>query len=294
MYQEFFNLAEIPFTTSPDPRMIYFTNQHREALAKTQYAVSNKMGLCTIFGPIGSGKTSLARLLYHNLKETDNYEISMIVSPDFTTKAALLRGIMSEFEASPKRSHDKNLRFFQNFVTEKYGEGKTLVLLLDEAQTLSDDQLETLRHILNFETDTEKFIQIVLFGQNELGANLDAKPSLKSRVTMFGALSSLSPSETAEMIKFRWTVAGGGRSPLTPETITAVYKYSRGLPREICKLCNEALTLAFVDSKKKITPDLVDKAAENLRIKDQEPLGEDIKKQRRARKKKAKKKGAKK
>lgn len=289
MYQEFFGLAELPFTTSPDPRMIFFTNQHREALAKAQYAIENKMGLCTIFGPIGSGKTSLARLLYHNLKEADNYEISMIVSPDFTTKAALLRGIMAEFQAPPKRSHDKNLRFFQDFVTGKYGEGKTLVLLLDEAQTLGDDQLETLRHVLNFETDTEKFIQIVLFGQNELGANLDAKPSLKSRITMFGALSSLSPSETAEMIKFRWKVAGGGRMPFTPETIGAIYKYSRGLPREICKLCNEVLTLAFVDSKKKVTPDLIDRSAINLRIKDQEPLEEDIKKRRRRKTKEVKK-----
>jgi len=275
MYQKFFNLVEIPYSLSPDPRYLYLTSQHREAIAKCQYIIKQKGGLAVVYGDIGSGKTSITRRLFTLYKDNSKFQIAMIVNPNPGTKRALsekafLRNILAEFEGQLKRSHGKNMIELQELVTQTFQANKILLLLIDEAQQLSKSMIEVIRSMLNFETDKEKLIQIILFGQNELATTLDTIPAVKSRVAMFGALSSLNLKDTREMIQFRWKVAGGGNLPFSLRSVEEIWSLSQGLPRGICKLCNESLIKAFVAKEKKVTLAMVKLAAKELRMKKKE------------------------
>ncbi len=266
MYQQHFGLIEIPFTISPDPRYLFLTSQHKEALAKCLYIVKQNGGLAVIYGDIGTGKTTIARRLYQLLKEDTTLDVAMIVTPDLKTDAAFLRRIMAEFKVQPRRSYSQSLTEFQSFVTQSYAKNKNLVLVVDEAQQMTTSMIEVIRVLLNFESDSAKFLQIVLLGQNELAGILDKIPAVKSRVTMFGALSSLTKSDAEQMIAFRWKAAGGDNHPFTPEALDAIFTLSRGLPREICKLCNESLIKAFSTGGKEVTAEMVEAAANELRL----------------------------
>lgn len=266
MYQQHFNLVEIPFSISPDPRYLFLTAQHKEALAKCQYIVSQKGGLAVIYGGIGTGKTTIARRLFQVLRDDPTLEVAMLVTPDLKTDTALLRRVMAEFKVQPKRSHATSLDEFQKFATDAFAHDKNLVVLIDEAQQMTPQMLEVIRIFLNFESDTAKFIQIVLLGQNELAGVLDKISAVKSRVAMFGALSSLTKEDTEQMIAFRWEAAGGTQHPFTPDALDTLFLLSKGLPREICKLCNESLIKAFVEGKTEVSAQMVKSAAKELRL----------------------------
>lgn len=269
MYLDFFNLTELPYSLSPDPRYMFLTPQHKEALSKCQYIVSQKGGLAVIYGDIGTGKTTVARRLFQLLRDDPKTQVAMVVTPDLKTDTAFLRRVMAEFGAQPRRSYALSLAEFQDFATKAFAEDKNLVLLVDEAQEMSPKMLEVIRIFMNFESDTAKFLQIVLFGQNELATTLDRMPAVKSRVAMFGALSSLTNKDAEDMVSFRWEMAGGKEHPFTPEAMDALLDLSRGLPREICKLCNESLIRTFVEGKEKVTPGAVKSAAKELRLEEE-------------------------
>lgn len=266
MYLEHYSLAELPFSISPDPRYLFLTPQHKEALAKCQYIVSSKGGLAVIYGDIGTGKTTIARRLFQVLREDPQLQVAMLVTPDLKTDTAFLRRVMAEYSVQPKRSHALSIAEFQNFATQAFTKDKNLVLLVDEAQQMTPRMMEVIRIFLNFESDNAKFIQVVLLGQNELASTLDKMPAIKSRVTMFGALSSLTKDDMEAMIDFRWKAAGGNKHPFSLEAITAIYELSRGLPREINKLCNESVIRAFVNDKHEVSADMVKAAARELRL----------------------------
>ncbi len=267
MYLEYFGLAELPFSISPDPRYLFLTPQHKEALAKCQYIVNQKGGLAVIYGDIGTGKTTIGRRLYQLLKQDPRQEVAMLITPDLKTDTAFLRRVMAEYNVQPKRSHALSVAEFQNFATQAFMKDKNLVLLVDEAQQMTPQMMEVVRIFLNFESDNAKFLQVVLLGQNELATTLDKMPAIKSRVAMFGALSSLTKDDMEAMIDFRWKAAGGsGHHPFTTDALTAIYESSRGLPREINKLCNESLIRAFVMGKDEVTADMVHDAAKELRM----------------------------
>jgi len=267
MYTEYFGLAELPFSISPDPRYLYLTPQHREALAKAQYIVDQRGGLAVIYGDVGHGKTTVARRLYHLFREDHTKQTALLITPDLKTDSALLRRVMAEFGVPPRRSHALSLSAFQEFAAKAFTEDKTLVLMVDEAQQLTPRMIELIRVFLNFETDTQKFIQVLLFGQNELATTLDKMPAIKSRVAMFGALTNLTRHDMEAMIDFRWKAAGGTTPhPFTAEALDALYSLSRGRPREVNKLANESLIRAFVAEQHDVTADMVQGAARELRL----------------------------
>jgi len=270
MYSEYFGLAELPFSISPDPRYLFLTSQHKEALAKCQYIVNQKGGLAVIYGDIGTGKTTIARRLFQLLKQDSRQEVAMLITPDLKTDTAFLRRVMAEYNVQPKRSHALSVAEFQNFTTQAFLKDKNLVLLVDEAQQMTPQMMEVVRIFLNFESDNAKFLQVVLLGQNELASILDKMPAIKSRVAMFGALSSLTKDDMEAMIDFRWKAAGGAQHPFTPDALTALYELSRGLPREINKMCNESLIRAFVRDKREVMFDMVRDAAHELRMAEPE------------------------
>jgi len=181
-----------------------------------------------------------------------------------------------------------SLAAFQEFAAQAFAQDKTLVLMVDEAQQLTPRMLELIRVFLNFETDTQKFIQILLFGQNELATTLDKMPAIKSRVAMFGALTNLTRHDMEAMIDFRWKAAGGTQHPFTAEALDVLYDLSRGRPREVNKLANESLIRAFVSEQHEVNAAMVRSAAHELRMDAPPAPSEATPKKRMAKKEKTK------
>lgn len=271
MYESYFGLKERPYSISPDPRFIFLTTQHQEALAKCQYAITQKMGLSAIYGDVGAGKTSLARRLWEQYAADQQFNFAMLVHPNYPSPYQLVKEIRREFGLDkPRRSLTDSLDEFQEFLIGEHQKGKTSVLVIDEAQNLRPPLFETIRQLLNFETNTQKLLQIVLFGQNELATKIDRMPELKDRITIFGALSSLTKEDIDAIIEFRWKVAGGNDHPFTPEATTTIYRYSKGSPRKLCKLCDNALIRALSSELKSIDQHIIEEIAQEIRLKEAE------------------------
>src|ERR1700694_1150346 len=145
MYEAFFGLKEKPFRISPDPRFLYFAPQHREVLSKCQYMISNKVGPVYVFGPIGSGKTSIARRIYQELADDPAFRVAMLVSPNLKSPNAFLRTLMDEFDVKTERAYDRSLANFSTFLIQEFEAGRTPVLLIDEAQHLRRSILEVIK-----------------------------------------------------------------------------------------------------------------------------------------------------
>jgi general secretion pathway protein A len=269
MYEAFFHLHERPFSISPDPRFFYLTSQHREALTNCQYMITNRIGPVYVHGDVGTGKTTIARRLYQQLVDDPHYQVAMIISPNLKSANALLRLIMQEFQVKTEKKYEDSLRNFGAFLQQKASEDSVPVLFIDEAQLLKADMLELIRFLLNFETNTQKLLQIVLFGQNELAYHLESKKELKSRMYR-SALASLTRSDMEKMIEFRYQVAGGQQHPFTAAALDELFRLSLGLPREVCKLCDMVLLRAYANQANPIGPDLIAQTAEQLAIRSEE------------------------
>jgi len=269
MYEAYFKLKERPFSISPDPRFFYLTAQHREALTNCQYMIANRVGPVYVHGDVGTGKTTIARRLYQQLLDDPKYILAMIISPNLKSSNALLRLIMKEFNVKTDKKYENSLTLFGEFLQDNAVKGKIPVLFIDEAQLLKPDMLELVRFLLNFETNTQKLLQIVLFGQNELATNLESKKELKSRMYR-SALASLNRSDMENMIQFRFQVAGGVKHPFTPEGLDELYKFTLGLPREICKVTDMALLRAMVNNRHEVNADIVRQTADQLAVNEQE------------------------
>jgi general secretion pathway protein A len=269
MYETYFNLKERPFSISPDPRFFYLTSQHKEALTNCQYMITNRVGPVYVHGDVGTGKTTIARRLYQQLLDDPKYILAMIISPNLKSSNALLRLIMKEFNVKTDKKYENSLTLFGEFLQDSAIKDKIPVLFIDEAQLLKPDMLELVRFLLNFETNTQKLLQIVLFGQNELATNLESKKELKSRMYR-SALASLNRTDMESMIQFRFQVAGGEKHPFTQDGLDELYKLTLGLPREICKVTDMALLRAMVNQTHEVTAEIVRQTAEQLAVNEQE------------------------
>lgn len=266
-YLSFFGLNEEPFTASPNPRFLYTSPQHHVALQKTRYVVSAKKGLCVVFGDTGTGKTTLSRLLYQKFID-DGFETALLTNPSYPTPFQLLRTIMQEFEY-PKygRSYKASLDRLKEFLYTQAAKGKkTLVLIVDEAQTLKLSMLEFLRQLLNYETNEQKLLQLVLFTQNELRGKLRRAKNFNNRIALKASLENLSPTDSEEMLEFRWTVAGGEKFPFSPSGLDAIYEFSAGVPRTQVILADNCLLVAFLKKQKEIDRALVTEVAKDQEI----------------------------
>lgn len=268
-YLTYFDLKEEPFSTVPSPRYLFLTPIHATALGKTEFIVEAKKGLTVIFGETGMGKSSLARLLHQKFLDK-SFNSVLLTNPSYPTPNALLRTIIQEFQI-PKtaRAYKDNLDLFKAYLyNQALEKGQTVVLIVDEAQTLRFPLLELLRQLINYETNEQKLLQLVLFAQDELRLKL-AHPrgkSFRSRVAMASTLDRLAPAEVEKMIDFRWQVASGGNShPFEPRALQRIFEDSKGIPREANILADNSLLLAYLRKRKKITRKLVEVAAKERR-----------------------------
>ena len=260
MYAKYFGLSETPFKITPDPRFLWYSNQHKEAKAKIDYHLSQKDGPVYLSAEVGLGKTSIAQRLRDEFAADKSKKVVLAFAPNLKTANSFMRFIAEEFEVKTARAYADTLKNFERYLIEQYKAGITPVLLVDEAQNLPHDTLKTIHHLFNFTTKSEFLLQIALLGQPELHKRIKRFRSLFSRMYM-AKLHPFDLQQTEEMMKFRWTVAGGKMLPFEKQSIEEIYRLTGGIARDICKLANESLLLTVVEKKRFVDKDTVFSAA---------------------------------
>ena len=264
MYTSYFGLKEKPFTIAPDPRYLFMSELHREALAHLLYGLQSDGCFILFTGEIGTGKTTVCRCFLGQLPpETD---IAIILNPKVSV-LDLLRTICEELaipENDEPPSNKKYIDLLNAYLLDAHARGRTTAIIIDEAQNLDKDVLEQLRLLTNLETNTHKLLKIILLGQPEL-RNVLAAPEmlqLNQRITSRYHLAPLSPDDVRRYIQHRVMVAGGGTQRLfTAEAIRHIARISHGIPRIINLLCDRALLGAYVEGASVVSLNIVKKAA---------------------------------
>jgi len=258
VYNSFYKFAEAPFNITPDPRYLYLSAQHQEALNHLLYGVQQRKGFLQLTGEVGSGKTTVCRALFDALG--DRYSTAVVLNP-MLTESQLLRAIVREFGIDkPARDRLRNYELLNEFLLAGVAAGRDAVLVIDEAQDLAPSLLELVRLLSNLETNNQKLIQIILAGQPELRAKLDdpALRQLRQRITIRYHLRPLSERDTVTYIRHRIHVAGGNGLPSFDDgAIRELYSYSGGIPRLINALADKSLLAGYVKDTKHITCELV-------------------------------------
>jgi general secretion pathway protein A len=265
VYEEFFGFREAPFNLTPDPRFLFFSDRHREAFNHILFGIQERKGFIQLTGEVGAGKTTVCRALFKGLG--DGYRTALILNPTLTS-AQLLRTITTELGlAAPDLDRVTLLETLNGFLLAQAEAGRDVVLLIDEAQDLSDELLEEVRLLSNLETERRKLLQIVLVGQPELRDKLNRQGlrQLRQRITVRFHLTPLSREETERYIAHRLQVAGGNGRPLfSPWAIRAIHRYSGGVPRLINAVCDKALLYGFVNGTDHLTGRSVRQAIREL------------------------------
>ncbi|OGQ14049.1 MAG: hypothetical protein A2026_20160 [Deltaproteobacteria bacterium RBG_19FT_COMBO_46_12] len=247
MYLDFHGFREKPFNLTPDPRFVFLSKKHKEAFAHLLYGINHRVGFIALTGEVGSGKTTVLRTLLSQL-DADHHRTAFIFNP-YLSATELLQNINREFGIPNNTSNTSSLlQFLNQFLLQQNAEGRTVVLVIDEAQNLETSVLEQIRLISNLETDREKLIQIVLSGQSELLQILERHEmrQLSQRITVRYHLQPMDFTDTIHYIRHRLEVAGGkGGGIFSKGALKRIYRYSHGLPRLINVACDRALLTGY-------------------------------------------------
>jgi len=265
MYLTFYGLADKPFNATPDPRFLYMSPGHREALAQLQYGVEERKGFIVLTGKVGTGKTTLLQALRQRLDSQTAISSVFNCTLPFDS---ILEYVLEDLEiAKGGESPAQRLMALNNFLIERARTGQNTALILDEAQNLSPSTLEQIRLLSNFETPTSKLLQILLVGQPELAETLRLPElgQLKQRVGLRCQIPPLTPQETREYIRTRLRIAGARDVGLfTDPAVDRISEYSRGIPRLISTVCDHCLLFAYADQQRRIDRTMVDQAVDYL------------------------------
>lgn len=248
MYQSYYGFTEMPFNITPDPRFLYLSPTHQEALQHLKYGVAEKKGFIVLVGEVGCGKTTLCRRFLNEL-DSDHYDTALILNPR-VTETQMLKAILTELgETKLARSQVDLVAQMNRVLLDRISQGRDIVLIIDEAQNLKVEVLEQIRLLSNLETDKQKLLQIVLMGQPELKEVLAREElrQLRQRILVHYELHPLSASDVRHYVQHRLTLAGStGRPNFTNWALRAVHRGSQGIPRIVNNLCDKALLAAFI------------------------------------------------
>ena len=270
MYKEFFGLRANPFNVNPDPRYLFLTRHTEEALACLTYGIQSRKGFVLLTGEVGTGKTTLINKLLEWLR-AQQVPTAFIFNSRMNTPQ-FLDYMMADFGIPcDTRSKSQILMRLYNWLLERYRAGETAVLIVDEAQNLADEVLEEIRMLTNLETFTEKLLQIVLVGQTELEQKLK-QPNLRQlrqRLTLRSKTHPLTLDETRAYIAQRLRIAGAnGQAIFEADALSAIHRYSNGIPRVVNLICEHCLVSAFVDQQKTVGLGIVEAVARDFDLGD--------------------------
>jgi general secretion pathway protein A len=266
MYEKFYGFKEKPFDITPDPKFVYFSETHKEALAHLRYAIREGKGFSVITGEVGTGKTTLVHTLLNKLDGAVRtaYIFNPVMAPeDFLNYICEDLGLKS----NGPRSRGQNLTSLHEFLLNCFAQNEKVFLIIDEAQSLDTKLLEEVRLLTNLETSKNKLLHVILLGQPELNKTLadERFRALKQRITIRYDLSMLNPNDTKEYILHRMKKAGARNLSIFDEgAIKAIYEYSKGIPRLINILCDNALLAGFSQDRNRITKPIIQEVIKDL------------------------------
>ncbi len=262
-YYRVIGLESEPFSTSPDPQFFFESKNHKAVLANLMIDLRLKRGLSVVIGEVGTGKTTLGRKLIQMLRDREGFIFHIVLDPSYESEESFLEGLIRNFKITLSEDR-RNIAGYKEAL-ERYlfqtcvEEGKTVVLIVDEAQKMSRKSLEILRMLLNYETNTHKLLQLVLLSQVELMPVLMDMPNLMDRVSLKCVLEPLDESETGELIDFRLRQAGfKGRYRLfLDDAVKEIQRASKGYPRKVAMLCHRALKNLIMQNQEVVSGRLI-------------------------------------
>jgi general secretion pathway protein A len=265
VYLEFYHLKQPPFDITPNPRFLFHSTKHREAFNHLLYGIRERKGFVQLTGEVGAGKTTLCRALLEQLDE--KYSTALILNPVLNGDE-LMKAIATEYGLDVKgKDRLETISAISNYLLKQTLAGKETVLIIDEAQNLTEDLLEQVRLISNIETDDRKLLQIVLMRQPELRDRLNSPrlKQLRQRITVRYHLRALTRPEVGEYIRHRLTLAGSNGMPtFTAPAVWRVFRYSGGVPRLVNAVCDKALLAGFVERSQQINYRMIGRAIREL------------------------------
>ncbi len=264
MYTKFYNLKEKPFNLTPDPRFLYLSQSHKEALALLVYGVKERKGFMVMTGEVGTGKTTLLHALLSNLD--DNTKTVFIFNPLLEVKEFFKFVCLDLGMQIKDQTKGDCLLEIYKFLLESYTKNRNVVMIIDEAHNLNPSLLEEIRLLSNFETAKDKLIQIILVGQPELNStlNLSQCRPLKQRISLWFFINPLNQKETEKYIRSRLLKAGLETSCYTKKAFDEIFRYSKGIPRLINIICDNALTVGYGMDRKRVDEKIVREAIADL------------------------------
>ncbi len=259
MYEEFYGLRETPFSVQPDPRYAYPSVEHKVSIAKMRYAVDQKRGLAVLTGPVGSGKTTIANGLQMTWDDDPTKTVAFLPGAPVRTPGQFLRLILEAFGTPALRTEAQNRQALERFLLDEYGAGRHPVLLLDEGQNVASRVIDAISDLTNFQTSQTKLITVVMLAQDNLPKKLERHDAFRSRIAVVGRLDPLDLEEMTDMIAYRITTAGGGAidTYFEDQALADVHAITRGVPRDVCVLCDALFVNGYVRDQRLMTPALV-------------------------------------
>ncbi len=264
-YFELLGLTQEPFSNTPDPDFFYGSHEHKEALHRLEMAIRLKRGLSVILGSVGTGKTTLSRTLLKTFEvDKEKYLFRLILDPNFQSEYEFVTGIMRVFEMEniPNSTIECKNALQNNLFKIGVLEERSPVLIVDEGQLLTPTFLEVLRTLLNYETNKQKLLQVVIFGQPELLTKIKKQPNFYDRIGLGYVINPLNHNDTARLIKYRLIRAGLNleRQLFNDSAIASIFEHSKGSPRRIVELCHESLLSMIRLEQDEVDGDIVNDA----------------------------------
>ncbi|MBF0485991.1 MAG: AAA family ATPase [Candidatus Omnitrophica bacterium] len=264
MYTQHWHLYERPFELTPDPKYVYYSKAHEEALLRLMYTVRDSKGAMLLTGGYGCGKTVLSRVFLNELVVAEKYEVALITNPRYSAKELLVEIIYQlGGDRNDYKSKGELLHIFNEMIYRNLEKGKETVIVIDEAQAIEDlETFEELRLLLNFQQNNRFLLTLILIGQPELRSRLKGLPQLKQRLIIEYHLNPLDEKDCYQYIDHRLKIAGAGREIFDNKAKQLIFKHSSGIPRVINGLADTALLVGFSENKKVVDDQLMKRVFE--------------------------------
>jgi general secretion pathway protein A len=269
-YLNHFRLQRAPFSTTPDPDFVYASREHETALLKIAYYTDERQGLFLLMGEVGTGKTTVSELAVTAWKgQPEKYTVGQVTDASPRSPAAFLRNVLVSFGIPPRRNLLDLKAELRLFLVQEYKCGRTVVLVIDEAQNIHSYNLMTIHAMTNEQTQTQKLVQIILLAQPNFKNKLAQHPALRSRIAGISTLDALTLVDSLQMLRHRIGRAGGDFDALFLEsTHKMLYNATKGIPRDLCTLCDAALINTYISGKRVVDEELLANTIDEYAVKD--------------------------